>query len=98
MRSVFAFSLLEALTLVVLDVMIKGGTCLMLLLDAPKRLSTDIDIIVAPGTDIEVFLKEAAEVFPFIGREEQTRYTSRKIEKAENAGQTSVKQLIQYHF
>ena len=44
------------------------------------------------------FLKEAAEVFPFIDREEQTRYTSRKIEKAENAGQTSVKQLIQCHF
>jgi len=30
---------------------------------------------------LDVFLKEAAKIFPFIDREEQTRYTSRKIEK-----------------
>jgi len=33
-RSVFAFGLLEALTIAGLDFVFKGGSCLMLLLDA----------------------------------------------------------------
>jgi len=48
-RTVFAFGLLEALTRTGLDFIFRGGTCLMLLLDRPRRISTDIDIIVEPG-------------------------------------------------
>jgi hypothetical protein len=53
----------------------------MLLLDRPRRLSTDIDIIVEPGADIDAFIKKAAEIFPFVGCEEQTRPPVRNIEK-----------------
>jgi len=53
----------------------------MLLSDEPKRLSTDIDIIVKPGTDISMFIERAAEIFPFIKCIEQTRKTARDIEK-----------------
>ena len=49
-RCLFAFGLLEALRKVELPFIFKGGTCLMLLLKEPKRLSTDIDIIVDPNT------------------------------------------------
>ena len=45
-RVVYAFGLLEALCLTGLPFVFKGGTCLMLLLKHPMRLSTDIDIIV----------------------------------------------------
>ena len=47
-RAVYAFGLLEALARVGMPFIFKGGTCLMLLLDHPQRLSTDIDIIVEP--------------------------------------------------
>ena len=43
-RCLFAFGLLEALSRVKMPFIFKGGTCLLLLLDNPKRLSTDIDI------------------------------------------------------
>lgn len=42
-RTVYAFGLLEAITRVGLPFVFKGGTCLMLLMEHPKRLSTDID-------------------------------------------------------
>jgi predicted nucleotidyltransferase component of viral defense system len=48
-RTVYAFGLLEALARVGMPFIFKGGTCLMLLMDHPHRLSTDIDIIVSPG-------------------------------------------------
>lgn len=51
-RTIYAFGMLEAITQVNLPFIFKGGTCLMLLLNNPARLSTDIDIIVKPGTDI----------------------------------------------
>ena len=38
----------------------------MLLLERPMRLSTDIDIIVAPGTDLNTFIEEAGKIFPFV--------------------------------
>lgn len=72
-RSVFAFGLLEALVRVGMPFTFKGGTSLMLLLEHPRRLSTDIDIIVDPGTDVDRYLKEAAEIFPFLHSEEQMR-------------------------
>ena len=72
-RVVYAFGLLEALCLAGLPFVFKGGTCLMLLLKHPMRLSTDIDIIVQPGTDIEAYIRKAAEIFPFQSCEEQVR-------------------------
>jgi len=52
-RSIFAFALLEALAKVGMPFIFKGGTSLLLLLEKPRRLSTDIDIIVQPGTDVQ---------------------------------------------
>ena len=72
-RSVFAFGLLEALVRVGMQFTFKGGTSLMLLLEHPRRLSTEIDIIVDPDTDVDRYLKEAAEIFPFLHSEEQMR-------------------------
>ena len=80
-RVIYAFGLLEALSLVGLEFIFKGGTCLMLLLDKPKRLSTDIDIIVEPGTDIDDYIEKASEIFPFVSVEEQNRSKVRNIEK-----------------
>ena len=40
----------------------KGGTCLMMLMDKPRRLSTDIDIIVEPGTDLDDYLEKASDI------------------------------------
>ena len=45
------------------------------------RLSTDIDIIVKPGTDFEHYLEEAAKIIPFKKVEEQERRRSGNIEK-----------------
>ncbi len=58
-RSLYAFGLLEALSRVKLPFIFKGGTCLLLLLNNPKRLSTDIDIIVDPTINIDSYLIEA---------------------------------------
>ena len=64
-RTVFAFGLLEALCCVKMPFIFKGGTSLLILLDEPRRLSTDIDIIVAPGTDVDGFIQKAGQIFPF---------------------------------
>ena len=61
-RTLFAFGLLEAITRTGLDFIFKGGSCLMVLLKEPKRFSTDIDIIVPPGTDIDDYINRV--VFP----------------------------------
>ena len=45
------------------------------------RLSTDIDIIVEPGTEVDVYLERAAKIFPFKAYEEQTRKGKNDIEK-----------------
>ncbi len=80
-RALHAFGLLEAISRVGLPFIFKGGTCLMLLLKHPMRLSTDIDIIVEPGTSIDKYLEEAARIFPFRAQEEQVRIGKNKIEK-----------------
>ena len=80
-RNLFAFGLLEALATVGLDFTFKGGTSLMLLLKKPMRLSTDIDIIVKPGTDVDSYLKKAYEIFPFKSGGEQYRKKRGNIEK-----------------
>lgn len=47
-KVLYAFGLLEALRRVELPFIFKGGTSLLLILDKPRRLSTDVDIIVDP--------------------------------------------------
>ena len=80
-RSIYAFGLLEALCRVEMPFIFKGGTSLMLLLEKPRRLSTDIDIIVAPGTDVDHYLEEAGKIFPFEKVEQQIRKGKNSIEK-----------------
>lgn len=80
-RAVYAFGLLEALTRVGMPFIFKGGTCLMLLMDHPRRLSTDIDIIVETGTDLDDYLDRTSEIFPFKDVEEQKRIGKNNIEK-----------------
>lgn len=72
-RAVYALGLLESLASVGLPMIFKGGSCLMLLLEHPRRLSTDIDIIVAPETDVDGYIEKASKIFPFISMEEQIR-------------------------
>jgi predicted nucleotidyltransferase component of viral defense system len=57
-RSIFALALLEALARVGLPFIFKGGISLLILLEKPRRLSTDIDIIVQPGTDVQSYLEQ----------------------------------------
>lgn len=80
-RVLFAFGLLEALVRVKLPFVFKGGTCLLLLLEEPKRLSTDIDIIVEPEIDLDSYLKDAQIIFPFKYMEENFRRGRNKIIK-----------------
>lgn len=80
-RVIYAFGLLETIRRVELPFCFKGGTSLMLLLDHPKRLSTDIDIIVEPGIDIDVYIQRAGEIFPFVDVEEHVRVGKNNIEK-----------------
>lgn len=80
-RVMYAFGLLEALTQVGMKFIFKGGTSLLLLTEHPMRLSTDIDIIVEPGTDVEKYIMEAAKIFPFIDYSKQERKGKNKIDK-----------------
>ena len=45
----------------------------MLILDKPLRLSTDIDILVEPGTDVENYIDKASKIFPFLAKDEDVR-------------------------
>ncbi len=80
-KVIYAFGLLEAIKKVGLPFCFKGGTSLMLLLEHPRRLSTDIDIIVLPGTDIDGYIEKAGEVFPFVSVKENVRLGRNGIEK-----------------
>ncbi len=80
-RTLYAFGLLEALSKVGLPFIFKGGTSLLLLLEKPMRLSTDIDIVVKPGTDMNTYIEEASKIFPFSSQEEQVRVGKNSIEK-----------------
>lgn len=53
----------------------------MLLLENPFRLSTDIDIIVDPICDVEQYLKQAADIYPFLHVEEHIRMGKNEIIK-----------------
>lgn len=80
-RTLFAFGLLEAIRSVDMPFVFKGGTSLMLLLDIPRRFSTDIDIVVEPGTDVDTYIEKAKTVFPFFDKEEDVRKGKNDIEK-----------------
>ena len=64
-KSIHALSLLNNLSETGLPFIFKGGTSLLLLLETPRRLSIDIDIIVDPKDQIEPFLELASTVYPF---------------------------------
>jgi len=80
-RTLFAFGLLEALLRTEMPFIFKGGTALLLLLDKPMRLSTDIDIIVEPDTDVDKYIQEAGRIFPFLDCHEDVRKGRNNIEK-----------------
>ncbi len=80
-RTVFAFGLLEAMRKVNMPFVFKGGTSLLLLLEHPRRLSTDIDIIVNRGLDIKNYLERAGRLFPFLRVEEHRRKEGKDIDK-----------------
>lgn len=80
-RAIFALGLVEALKRVGADFIFKGGSSLMLLFETPKRLSTDVDIIVEENYDIDSFIKKASIIFPFVSVEESIRKTAKNISK-----------------
>lgn len=80
-KTVYAFGLLEAIAKVGMPFIFKGGTSLMLLLNKPRRLSTDIDIIVEPGTKIETYIQMAGQLFPFKSQKEDIRNGRNSVEK-----------------
>ena len=80
-RVLYAFGLLEALSKAGMRFIFKGGTSLMLLLEHPLRLSTDIDIIVDPGTDVDKYIEKASTIFPFLRKTEDFRKGRNNIEK-----------------
>lgn len=54
----------------------------MLILEHPLRLSTDIDILCAPGTDVDRYIdNDASKFFPFKAFEEDRRIGKNNIEK-----------------
>lgn len=80
-RTVFAFGLLEAIKRSGLPFIFKGGTSLLVMLDQPHRLSTDIDIIVSRGINIEYYIEKAGQIFPFVRVQEHKRKGINGIEK-----------------
>ena len=80
-RLIYAFGLLQSLALVKLPFIFKGGTSVILHLETPHRLSTDIDILVNPDTDIDKYIREASGIFPFIGYQEDMRTSNSTIIK-----------------
>ena len=80
-RTVFAFGLLETLVKIGLPFIFKGGTSLILLSGTPKRLSTDIDIMVPPDTQVDDYLNQISTMFPFIKKAEDVRNSNNSIVK-----------------
>jgi hypothetical protein len=80
-RSIFALGLLEAIARSKLPFIFKGGSALMLLLEKPRRFSTDIDVVVTPGVAIDGFLATASAIWPFVRITEDIRRVAANIEK-----------------
>lgn len=75
--TVFAFGLLQALSDSGLPFHFKGGTSLLLLLKSPRRLSTDIDIVVPKKTDFDRYFAFVKDRFPFYSGEERGKTENR---------------------
>lgn len=69
--TIFAFGLLDELIRCGLPLIFKGGTSLILLLDNPQRVSTDIDIIVPPNINFDKYFEKVKKRFPFYEGEER---------------------------
>lgn len=69
--TIFAFGLLDELIRCGLPLIFKGGTSMLLLLDNPKRVSTDIDIIVPAGIDFDKIFEKVKGRYPFYEGEER---------------------------
>lgn len=80
-RALYALGLLEALAQTGMEFIFKGGSSLMLLLPEIMRLSTDVDIIVQPGTDVTAYIDKASKIFPFKAQEEQKRVGKNNVVK-----------------
>lgn len=80
-KTIYAFGLLEAISKVGMPFIFKGGTCLMLLLKKPRRLSTDIDIIVEPGIDIDSYIQKACKIFPFISTQVENQLIFSRLDE-----------------
>lgn len=80
-KTIYAFGLLEALVKSEMNFIFKGGSSLLLLLENPLRLSTDIDIIVEPGTNLLQYIFKISKTYPFIRYEEVVRKDSNNIFK-----------------
>ena len=80
-RTIFAFGLLEAIRSVGMPFIFKGGTSLLVMLDEPRRLSTDIDIIVGRDTDVDGYIEKAGKIFSFVSVDEHKRKGLNDMEK-----------------
>ena len=80
-RAIFALGLIETLAKVGMEFIFKGGSSLMLLLDHPMRLSTDVDLLLPTGYDLDGYLEKAATIFPFLRKEEDVRKSNKAITK-----------------
>lgn len=82
-KVVRALLLLEGLVKEKLTFVFKGGTALMLHFESTKRLSIDIDIIIADKPEnLDTILENVMKEQGFQKKEEQQRKTNNKIEKA----------------
>jgi hypothetical protein len=73
-KALHAFSLLGHLAESDLEFVFKGGTSLLLHIQAIRRLSIDIDILCsAPAAELDRILEDVAKVPPFVGYKEQER-------------------------
>lgn len=69
--TIFAFGLLDELARSNLPFIFKGGTSLLLLLDNPQRISTDIDICIPKEVEFDKIFEKIKERFPFYEGEER---------------------------
>lgn len=72
---------MEALKKADLDFLFKGGSSLMLIFEVPKRLSTDVDILVPTDCEIGPYIQKASGFFPFLSVQESVRTSSKSISK-----------------
>ena len=77
--TIFAFGLLDEFIRCGVPLIFKGGTSLLLLLDNPQRVSTDIDIIVPKGCNFDKIFDKVKKRFPFYEGEERGENTNQQF-------------------